>query len=45
MLDADFMTVADVFQYCQGTCDNVYEWENADVFERTQFMKYYGGIS
>jgi hypothetical protein len=31
ILDVDFMTVADVLQYCQGTCDSKYSWENSTV--------------
>ena len=31
IMNADYMTVADVFQYCQGSCDNTYDWENSPL--------------
>lgn len=31
ILDADYMFVADVLQYCQGSCDDIYAWENSIV--------------
>lgn len=31
VLDADYLTVADVFQYCQGSCDRTYDWESSPI--------------
>jgi len=39
-LDDDFMTVADVFQYCQGNCDIVYDWENSDVLVQGYILNF-----
>lgn len=40
ILDADFMTVADVFQYCQGACDIIYDWENSDVLVQGYILNF-----
>ncbi|RLC22442.1 MAG: hypothetical protein DRH21_08495 [Deltaproteobacteria bacterium] len=39
-LDADFMTVADVYQYCQGNCDTIYDWESSDVFVQGYILNF-----
>lgn len=31
ILVGDFLTVADAFQYCQGTCETTYDWENSSI--------------
>lgn len=40
VLDASFMTVADVLQYCQGTCDEVFDWENAEVLVQGYILNF-----
>lgn len=40
ILDVDYMTVADVFQYCQGSCDIVYTWENSDVLVQGYILNF-----
>jgi len=39
-LDADFMTVADVFQYCQGSCNEIYNWENSAVLVQGYILNF-----
>jgi hypothetical protein len=39
-LDADYMTVADVFQYCQGSCDFTYDWENSAVLVQGYILNF-----
>jgi len=39
-LDADYMTVADVFQYCQGSCDILYTWENSPVLVQGYILNF-----
>ena len=34
------MTVADVYQYCQGTCDTIYGWENSDVLVQGYILNF-----
>ncbi len=31
ILDKDYLTVSDLLQYCQGSCDELLEWENKDA--------------
>jgi len=31
ILDDRFLTVADAFQYCQGSCETTYVWENSSI--------------
>lgn len=40
MMDADYMTVADVFQYCQGSCDNTYDWENSPLLVKGYILNF-----
>lgn len=40
VLDADFMTVADVFQYCQGSCDVIYNWESSPVLVKGYILNF-----
>lgn len=40
ILDADYMKVADVFQYCQGSCDNVDDWEKSDVLVKGYILNF-----
>lgn len=40
ILDSGYMTVADVFQYCQGSCDKVYDWEYSDVLVKGYILNF-----
>jgi len=40
ILDSNFMTVADVFQYCQGACDKTYDWENSPVLVKGHILNF-----
>ena len=40
ILDADFMTVADVFQYCQGSCEYVNDWEKSAVLVKGYILNF-----
>ncbi len=40
IMDADYMTVADVFQYCQGSCDNTYDWENSPILVKGYILNF-----
>ncbi len=40
ILDADYMSVADVYQYCQGSCENIYDWENSVVLVKGYILNF-----
>ncbi|MCD4732265.1 MAG: hypothetical protein K8R74_16795 [Bacteroidales bacterium] len=40
ILDNDFLTVADVFQYCQGSCERTYDWENSPVLVKGHILNF-----
>lgn len=40
ILDSDFLTVADVFQYCQGSCDKTYDWENSALLVKGYILNF-----
>ena len=38
ILDKDYLSVSDLLQYCQGSCDEILEWENKDALVKGNIM-------
>ena len=40
VLDEEFLTVADLLKYCQGSCDNMYDWESSTVLVKGHILNF-----
>ena len=40
VLDKDFLTVADLLQYCQGSCDETLDWEGKPAWVKGYIMNF-----